>query len=160
VSGIAPKRSESAGNPFASLKQEKTVEAKVAGHLLDIAKGVALGGDTSVYHVPRELLEMARRKTKAADARLKPVVAPRAGRQAGHGATGAPTRVRPSDPSLRPSAPAESSRLPPILGRPLRALKQLGGPESTALERALLRGSIATVTWVALIYAAYRLIRG
>jgi hypothetical protein len=129
LSDGGPGRSAPVSNPFASLKQEKTVEVKVAGHLLDIARRGTLGGDTSVYHVPRELLEMARRKTEVTDPPRGAVVVRR----------------------VRLPARQLARRTP---------LQRLAWLESRALEPALLRGSIATVTWLALTYAVYRLIMG
>jgi len=159
VSGVAPRHSAAGSDPFASLKQETTVETKVEVHLLDIAKRGALGGATSVYHVPRELLEMARRKKKvAADAPPEPAAMRRASPKAREVAGRAPLRdVCPSEASGRPSTPAESLTLSSILGQSRRAFQRLGSLESRVFESPVLRRSITAVTWLALMYAAYRL---
>ena len=52
-----------ASNAFASLKQEKTVEAKVSTQLLTLTKGgMPMGGATQAYQVPDELMALAGRK--------------------------------------------------------------------------------------------------
>jgi len=52
-------------NPFASLKQERTVESKVNAQLLTLTKGMPMSGATQVYEVPDELLALARRNRPA-----------------------------------------------------------------------------------------------
>jgi hypothetical protein len=157
-SGFSPRPTPAAGNPFASLKQEKTVEAKVAGHLLDLAKRDKPDGDTSVYHVPRELLEMARRKKKgAAESPAEPVEAnPKAQRREPL----APVGIRPSGARVHPAASALSSLLPPAVGQSLRVLQRMQSLDSRTIAVATLRGALTAGPWLALIYAAYRLITG
>jgi hypothetical protein len=62
-SGVTTRPARS-GNPFASLTQEKTVEAKVSAEVLNLC---AFGGATTVYRVPNELLKMARRRKAASE---------------------------------------------------------------------------------------------
>jgi len=59
-------------SPFASLKQEKTVEARVSTQLLTLTAkggsakaGIAMGGATQSYQVPDELMALAGRKKAA-----------------------------------------------------------------------------------------------
>ena len=49
-------------NHFAALQQERTIEAAVPAQMLSLAKGLPAAGATSVYQVPDELLELARRE--------------------------------------------------------------------------------------------------
>jgi hypothetical protein len=154
-----PRRTPAKGNPFASLNQEKTVETQVAGRLLDLAKGGAMGADTRVYHVPRELLERARRKKKVgAESHEGPAGAsPRAQTFEAR----APIGVCPLDASGHLAAWARSSLLPSAPGQLLlRILGRLQSRDSKAIARAALRGAIAAGPWLVLVYAAYRLILG
>src|SRR5262245_45501452 len=86
-------------SPFASLKQERTVEAKVSTQLLTLAKGgMAMGGATQSYQVPDELMALAGRKA-ATFASAKPP----AGQEAinpGRAGLGAASRA----PSLAPQS--------------------------------------------------------
>lgn len=101
----------SAVSPFASLKQEKTVEARVSTQLLTLTAkggsvkgGIAMGGATQSYQVPDELMALAGRK-KAALASAEP---PARDAAVGPGAAGlgaaslAPRVVLPSIPVAAP----------------------------------------------------------
>lgn len=65
ASGVSASPQQRAStDPFASLKQEQTIEAKVSPQLLTWAKeGLAMGGATLAYEIPEELMALAGRRT-------------------------------------------------------------------------------------------------
>ena len=97
-----------AANPFASLKQEQTVEAKVSTQLLTLTKGgMAMGGATQAYQVPEELMALAGRRKAELEASQPPA------RDAAAGVGRAPSLPPAPRLSLAPSLPAASA-LPSI----------------------------------------------
>lgn len=85
-------------NPFASLKQEQTVETKVSPQLLTLARDeLSMGGATQAYEVPEELMALAGR-----------------GRTEQRSATPAGIRARTSTTAVAPtSLPLEGLAPPP-----------------------------------------------
>jgi hypothetical protein len=116
-------------NPFASLTQEKTVEAKVSADMLDLC---AFGGATTVYRVPTELLKMARRRNVAVSDTAE-------------------------DSREQESVPPVSLIIAKAVDERFDALPMPRTVGSTATRRTLVRWSIAAASLVALICASYRL---